>query len=90
MKTVILMSVAAAAITLSATAAFAGPYADGNTPDFYAIQRGLPYAGARGPIGPAYLAAVPQSRSAHRVFLNGYQHVHKSGHGHDILKRDRK
>ena len=78
--TALIFSAAAAVITLSGTAAFAGPTADGNTPDFYAIQQGLPYAGAPATIMPAHETIMPKRRPVHRQFLRGHQRVTLAGH----------
>ena len=81
-KTLILSTIAAAAIALSAGSAFAGPTTDGNDPDFYAIQRGLPYAGAQGLVMPGRQTAMPKNPVAHRVFLRGRQFL-SSGPAYD-------
>jgi len=64
MKITMLSTIAAAILAVSATAALA----DGMDADFYAIQRGFPYAGAPGPVD--HSARAVEGR---RVFLNGYE-----------------
>ena len=86
LKAVFFSTVAAAFITLSATSAFAGPTTDGNTPDFYAIQQGLPYAGAPGSILRAREYAMPSNPALRRAFLSGRAFVHLAGHRRSMQK----
>jgi len=81
MKIIMLSTIAAAMVAVSATAALA----DGMGDDFYAIQRGEPYAGAA-PVN--HSMAEPQNGQGSRVFLNGYQPgyvVHH--HNHHMMRR---
>ncbi|MDQ0391674.1 hypothetical protein [Labrys monachus] len=78
MKIAIVSAIAAAVIAGSATAALA----DGMDEDFYAIQRGEPYAGAA-PVNHAAPEAVP----GRRVFLNGYQPAYAVRHHQRRLPR---
>ncbi|MDQ0467285.1 hypothetical protein [Labrys wisconsinensis] len=73
MKTLIMAAVAAAGLVVSASSAFAG----GNPPDVYAIQHGLPYDGAPGPIverAPVVERAVVEPRfNGERFYLPQYR-----------------
>jgi hypothetical protein len=79
MKIAVITTIAAAMIAASATAALA----DGMDSDFYAIQRGEPYAGA----APVTHAA-PAPEAGHRVFLNGYE-ANTVHHRHLLKRNDR-
>jgi hypothetical protein len=72
MKTLIIAGAAVAGLAASVSTAFAG----GNPPDVYAIQHGMPYDGAPGPIverAPMHEQAVQPRFSGERFYLPQYR-----------------
>jgi len=77
MKILILSGLVVAGLASSVTGAFA----DGNTPDFYAIQSNEPYAGAWSEGAPP-AASEPAPQIVHRVNAphRRYLHGHMNGY----------
>ena len=69
MKFLILPALVVAGLATSVSGAFA----DGNTPDFYAIQRNEPYAGAWSEGAPPAEVAPMQHRIVHRAALPAHR-----------------
>ena len=83
MKLLVISALVATGLAATVTAASADVIPD----DFWAIQRGEPYAGAPARVVPAVETATPAKHYAHRVYLSSDEKVYPK-HRRVIRKTD--